>query len=140
MICILEKMSSMRMAFISCALLLSLAGAGCGGSGNHDCNMTAVSISPASAIANHSAAPPGNQQRFIPGPVLPPGCPPPPLPFGFATWSVSDPVNVSISNAKDQTNGVATCMAATAGAITVTATATNGNGTTASGTAMLTCN
>jgi hypothetical protein len=129
----------MRTSCIFCVLLVALAVASCGGSSTHDCNMTAVSISPASAVANHSAAAPGNQQRFTPGPVLPAGCTPPPLPFGFATWSVSDPVNVSISNAKDQTNGVATCNGATAGAITVTATATSGNGT-VSGTATLTCN
>ena len=129
----------MKITLIFGALLLSLAAAGCGGSSSHDCNMTGISISPASGSANHSAAAPGNQQQFMASPVLPQGCVPPPLPFGFATWSVSDPVNVSISNAKDQTNGVATCNGATAGAITVTASTAVANGT-VTGMAKLTCN
>jgi hypothetical protein len=125
-------------------LLLSLAAAGCGGSAGGNCDITALSITPKSAVASHTAAAPGNQQQFIASPVLPKGCVPPPLPFDFATWSVSDPVNVSISNLKDQTNGTATCNAATAGSATITATTNSGlpgtGGTPVSGTATLTCN
>lgn len=96
-------------------------------------------MSPATATASHTAAAPGNQQQFSNNPVFHQGCPALPLAFGFATWSVSDPANVSISNAKDSTYGTATCTGATAGPATVTATATL-NGSTVSGSASLTCN
>jgi hypothetical protein len=85
---------------------LSFAAAGCGGSSSvNNCDLTALSIAPQTATASHTAAAPGNQQQFIASPVIPKGCIPPPLPFAFATWSVSDSVNVSISNLKDQNNG-----------------------------------
>jgi len=57
-------------------------------------------------------------------------------------WSVSDTVNVSISNAQDTTYGVATCVGATSGPVTVTATlpAAKNHGKTVSGSGQLTCN
>ncbi|HET7873702.1 MAG TPA: hypothetical protein VFL42_14395 [Terriglobales bacterium] len=75
--------------------------------------------------------------------TLPAGCIPPPIPFNFVTWSVSDQVNASISNTNDQTYGTATCIGATTGPVKVTATTTDGRltgGGAASGTATLTCN
>ncbi len=126
------------------SLLVFLAGVGCGGTmQSQSCNATALSISPPAATANHAATAPANQQQFSAAPVLPTGCTPPPLPLDFATWSVSDPVNVSISNANDSTRGTATCIGATAGPVTVTAMANDtrlAGGATVSGTATLTCN
>jgi hypothetical protein len=73
-------------------------------------------ISPATAVADHTAAAPGNQQAFnvvfeafpaegcaLPLPVT--------TPQGFV-WVSSDPVNAPISNAA-ATAGVATCVGAT---------------------------
>lgn len=125
-------------AILFVALLLASAAIGCGTT-NHDCTMTALSIAPLDATASHTAAAPGNQQQFIASPVLPAGCPPPPVPFDFATFAVSDPANVSISNAQDQTHGTATCKGATAGPATITATATVGAAA-VTGFARLTCN
>jgi hypothetical protein len=123
---------------ISYAFLLSCV-VGCGGKGAQDCNFIAISVIPQNGAANHAAIPPGNQQKFLAGGVVPAGCPPPPAIVG-ATWSVSDPVNVTISSAMDSTNGTATCKGVTAGAVTVTATSTAGNGKQISGTGILTCN
>lgn len=126
-------------AILFVTLVLSLAAAGCGAS-NHDCNMTALSLSPLDATASHTAAAPGNQQQFSATPVLPSGCPIPPVSFFFATFAVSDTTNVSISNAQDQTHGTATCIGATPAPATVIATATNGHGVAVTGFARLTCN
>jgi len=133
---------------ISCLLLLSWVAIGCGGSSLNSANSTnssscgtliAISVSPQNATANHSAPAPGNQQQFMANLGFPPGCPPPPVAFGLATWFVSDPVNVGISNVKDATYGTATCIGATAAPVTVTATASL-NGPPVSGSASLTCN
>jgi hypothetical protein len=91
-------------------------------------------VNPASATADHAAAAPGNQtQFFVAYKGVPNGC-------AFsqvvpqADWTVSDTTDVSISSAKDGTNGIATCLHATSGAATVTASY---QGKTA--TAQLTC-
>jgi len=128
---------------ISLYLVLSLVVVGCGGSANANCNVSTLTISPQSAVISHTATSPGNQQQFMAGFTLPSGCTPPPIPFNFVTWSVSDTVNVSISNTNDQTYGTATCIGATAGPVNVTATTNDGRltgGGTASGAATLTCN
>ena len=126
---------------IGLCVLLSFFMLGCGGKANQGCNISTLSITPQSALASHTAASPGNQQQFQAGFTLPPGCIPPPIPLNFATWSVSDPSNVSISNTNDQTFGTATCVGATKA--TVTAITSDGRltgGGSASGTATLTCN
>jgi hypothetical protein len=58
------------------------------------------------------------------------------------TWSVTDAQNVTISNTKDVTFGVATCVNATSGPVTVTATLSSdlNNGVPARGTSTMTCN
>jgi hypothetical protein len=137
-------------AIIFLGLLPSMAVIACGGkgaagtpSGTLDCTVRALSVIPQNAAASHISSAPGNQQQFSAGPNMPMGCIPPPLPFDFATWSVSDPVNVSISNALDSTRGTATCLGATAGAVKVTASANDSRlagGATVTGTASLTCN
>ena len=124
---------------IPCCLFIVLLG--CGGKSTTVCKINSINVFPVSATVNHAAAPPGNTQHFDAFIASEPsGC-------GFilsnlsnATWSVSDPVNVSIANPPDPAFGTATCKAATAGAITVTATVPAGDGTTVSKTASLTCN
>lgn len=102
-----------------------------------------LEISPASATANHSAAPPGNQQKFTA--VWPNifatqnGCVESALEaLVYPQWTSSDPLNVSVSSASDATNGTATCTGSTSGAVTLSATYTMGD-VTKTGTAMLTC-
>jgi hypothetical protein len=115
---------------------------GCGGNTTTTgCKILAINVSPATATADHAAAPPGNTQHFNAFIAkVPPGCSFITGNIFNAVWSVSDPVNVSISNAQDSTRGNATCKAATTGAVTVTATAPAGDGTNVTNTASLTCN
>ena len=118
---------------------------GCGGKSptTPACKLIAINVSPASATINHSAAAPGNTQHFDAfasdsTPVL--GCFEALGSLQTATWSVSDNINVSVSNIHDSTFGTATCKAATSGAATITATVPVGDGTSVSNTASLTCN
>jgi energy-converting hydrogenase Eha subunit A len=73
-------------------------------------------ILPATAVADHTAAAPGNQQAFNVGFVTVPadGCalPLPVTKPQYFTWVSSDPVNAPISNVA-ATAGVATCVGAT---------------------------
>src|SRR3954469_3616622 len=93
-----------KLAYLFLSLLLL---AGCGGS---DCSSTAINISPPSASADHSASPPANANQFFAFPVIPSGCSTIATAAALrnVTWSVSDPINVNISNAQDATFGVAT--------------------------------
>ncbi len=108
------------------ALALSLSALSCGND-PPSCNPVALAISPATTSVSHT--PPGNQVQFTATEQTPPGCRGVPLPVIGATWSVSDPVNVTITN-----SGLATCVAATNGEVTVTATSGS-----LTGTARLTC-
>jgi hypothetical protein len=110
------------------------------GCGQQNCRLTAISVGPPNATADHAAAP-GNQVQFFAAAIAPNGC------MSAAcvncsgqTWTVSDPVNVSISNNAID-NGTAVCKGATNGAATVTATVPAGNGSTRNitGTAALIC-
>lgn len=101
-------------------LLLSLtfsaliAACSCGG-GNNQCSITAT-VTPASATADHTAAPPGNQVQFALNSTAKGNCPLTPDAIGI--WSSSDTVNVSISN--QSTAGLATCLGPTASPVTIT--------------------
>jgi len=117
-----------------------LVSVGCGDS-QQNCDLTALSISPSASTADHGVSSPGNQVQFFAGPVtkgqcVAGGC----VNCSGQTWTVSDTVNVSISNDAND-NGTATCLGATNGAVTITATApVSSNSTkTVSGTATLTC-
>jgi len=133
----------MRLHWLSLSMLILLfvALAGCGGKSTTTCKINAINLSPAAATIDHTAPPPGNTQHFAAFIASEPaGCAFMLSNLPNATWSVSDPVNVSISNPPDPTFGTATCKAATAGAITVTATVPAGDGTNVTNTASLTCN
>jgi hypothetical protein len=122
-------------------LVLPAALIGCGGKTATICTVNSINVSPATATVNHLAAPPGNTQQFDAFQTsAPSGCAFQLSNLKTATWAVSDPVNVSISNVQDNTYGVATCKNATAGAVTVTATVPKGDGTNVTNTASLTCN
>lgn len=129
-----------RFSLASAVVAAVLISASCGDI-NGSCVLTGLSIGPPNATADHVLAAPGNQVRFLAGPVTKGQC-------AIAacincwgqTWTVSDAVNVSISNDASD-NGTATCLGATNGAVTVTATApaSNKSTRTVTGTATLTC-
>jgi hypothetical protein len=109
---------------------------GCGAS--RDCTPTplVVTVSPATAIADHAAAATGNQVQFsltTTGGQVPSGCAQTALSV-TPMWKDSDPTDVQFGNA----NGLATCVNATSGATTVTVTASSGSAG-GTGTAQLTC-
>jgi hypothetical protein len=91
-------------------------------------------VEPQVATADHAATGGGNQVLF--------SFPLTPLPAGCAqsqslvvpTWQTSDSLSVSISNANDATNGVATCNATTTQPVTIS-TVQEGN----SSVGLLTC-
>jgi len=114
-----------------------LGGPGCS---QQTCRLTGLSVTPPTATADHLAAAPGNQVQFFANAVLPKGCATAAcVNCSGQTWTVSDTVNVSISN-NPGNNGTATCLGATNGAVTVTATAPVGTTTqTVIGTATLIC-
>jgi hypothetical protein len=111
------------------------------GCGQQSCRLTGLSVGPPNATADHAASAPGNQVQFFETATVPKGCTHTAcVNCSGQTWTVSDPVNVSISNnAKD--NGTAVCKGTTNGAATVTATAPAGTGSTktVTGTATLIC-
>lgn len=122
--------------------------AGCGVV-SKTCPTALVAVDPAAATADHLAAPPGDQQGFL-ATESPAGvsindgasCAVPQYVAGLSpNWTVSDTINVKISSAQDDTNGVATCIGATKGAVTLTAIGSPGNGAPSEtlGTASLTC-
>jgi hypothetical protein len=132
---------------IGFGLLVMLLAIGCGGSSNSStgCSISAINISPQLATADHLAAAPANSQVFLAfaqasqlsACVVATGA------IQNAVWTVSDPVNASISNSHDQLNanyGRATCMNATPAPVTVTAAVPSDNGNTITSTATLTCN
>ncbi len=119
---------------------------GCGAGPNGGCTATTFSFAaaPADLSANppsHAAKSPGNQQKFnaYAGGLSGPGCATPQV-IGpvQATWSTSQPAVVQISNAKDQTNGLVTCVGATNGAATLSASFTQ-EGITETATTSVTC-
>lgn len=124
------------------SILLCLAPTGCGGkSATPECKILSINVSPGAATVDHAAAPPGNGQQFSAFIASEPsGCAFALSNLTTVVWSVSDPVNVSISNVQGLTYGVATCKAATTGPVIVTGTLSQTNFPNVSSTASLTCN
>jgi hypothetical protein len=128
-------------SLLAISTLACLAMSGCGGQTSSSCLILAINVSPGTATADHTAAPPGNTQHFDAFiSKVPPGCAFITGNLFDAVWSVSDPANVSISNAPDSTRGTAACKAAAAGTVTVTATKSQSGGPNVTSTASLTCN
>lgn len=121
--------------------LLSIAVGGCGGSGNNQCFIQSITVSPPSATADHAAASPGNQQQFAAfASKVPQDCAVTQSNLTNVLWSVSDPVNVDIGATSGPSFGAATCKAATSGAITVKATLNQADFAPVEATASFTCN
>lgn len=121
----------MKMLVLVLACMIALAG--CASGSANQCNLTiALSVGAAAeppGEPNHADPPPGNQEQFFATEsfVGPPGCPIPQVVWhAQAVWTVSDPVDVLISSADNDTNGLATCLGPTNGPATVTATVTEG--------------
>jgi len=95
-------------------LFLALA-AGCG---NSVVCVIVATVEPASATADHSAPPPGNQVQFSTVQKTNGDCVCA-LVITQASWTTSDPVNTSISDA-----GLATCLNATPSPATISYTGT----------------
>jgi hypothetical protein len=117
---------------------------GCGADVSGGCFITTINVSPQTATVNQNAAPPGNSQVFLAFQTgAPSGCAFTLANLQNAVWTVSDPVNATISNSHDQMNadyGRATCINAAPAPITVTATVPSGNGNEVTASATLTCN
>jgi hypothetical protein len=109
----------MKAYYLVCGLLCVLL-TSCGG-GDLGCAMTGIVVSPGSATADHNATAPGNGKQFFALSVVPHGCAVTAVVLQ-PNWSVSDGVDVSISNVHDGSDGTATCVNATPGQVTVTAT------------------
>ena len=96
----------MKISLLFLAMIfLSVLWIGCGGSTRNNCVITA-NVTPASAIADHLAASPGNQVQFSTSSTVSGNCPL--IPDTLGAWSTSDPGNTSISG-----TGLATCLSAT---------------------------
>ncbi len=93
-----------RLLFLA-MILFSILCAGCGGTPQNTCNITAI-VTPSNAIADHNVPSPGNQVQFSTSSTVSGTCPL--LPDTLGAWSTSDPGNTSISS-----TGLATCLAAT---------------------------
>jgi len=99
-------------------LVAFLALCGCGSS-TPDCSQITYKVVPTTATADHAAAPPANQQKFsVAFDNVPEGCSVPQV-VPQPNWFNLDPEHMSISSAKDATNGLATCLAAKDGPILI---------------------
>lgn len=92
----------------------------CCGTSSDTCVITA-SITPQNPTADHNAAAPGNQVQFSLLSSVKGNCPL--TPDFVGVWSTSDPVNTTISN-QVPTQGVATCLNATATPATISNSST----------------
>lgn len=116
----------MKAALLLVVAVVGLTGCG---AGNPGCvgKMT-LSVSPIAATADHSAASPGNQQKFTvaEGETFSSAsgicAVPTVMAIVHPTWTNPDPLDISISSANDATNGVAVCTGSTSGPVTLTGT------------------
>jgi hypothetical protein len=123
-----------RISFSLLAGLIAIAG--CGSGSNSDCTVTALNVAPATATADHTAAP-GNSQQFAASNLFTGTgvCTANASALVNSNWTVSDPsVHLSASQGEFVT---ATCTAALVSPVTIRATATADASLT--GQASLTC-
>lgn len=123
--------------FLFCLLLATAASVllSCGGNGNStNCaTPTALTISPTTGSADHTAVPPGNQVQYSGALQYPAGCVLPTI-LPVLTWSTSDTTDTSIGTPPNA--GLATCLNATPQAATITGSLPGGS---LKGTATLSC-
>jgi hypothetical protein len=114
-----------------CAMSAMIFLTSCGGTATFNGCTQSIGIDPNPATADHSASLPGNQVTFT-ATLLSEGsnCPLVATVIGDvdASWTTSDPVNTTITNQKTNvgTNGLATCVNATANPTIITASTTGG--------------
>ena len=126
----------------SLLLIVALAGSSlsCGGYGS-SCKLTGITVNPAAATADHTSAAPGNSVQFFAAQTVSGSCPAITAIALQPDWSVSDSTDVTISSAKDTTNGTATCLTKAPSPVTVSASVKPGTSQQSySATATLTCN
>jgi hypothetical protein len=116
--------------WLICAVFLLTS---CGGNATFNGCTQSIRIDPVAVTADHSASPPGNQVTFTATLVnTGSNCPFTATVIGNvdASWTTSDTVNTTISNQKTSigTNGLATCLNATAPATPATITASTMSG------------
>lgn len=97
------------------AILSSLMVASCGGYANNNTCTISAAITPATATADHTLAPPGNQAQFALTSSVKGNCPY--IADLVGVWSSSDPTNAPINS-----QGLATCNAATSAMISNSST------------------
>lgn len=127
----LRSISAFALLTLTTGLLLS-----CGGytNNNQNCKPIALTISPASGSADHTAVAPGNQVQFSGMEQYPSGCAQPQV-LPTLQWTTSDTTNTSIP-AGPSNPAVATCVNTTPQAATITGSLPDGS---LKGTATLTC-
>ncbi len=127
-------------AWMACFALVPVL-VGCGSQTPACSGTPTLTVTPSVGTADHSDPAPGNEQQFqaFEAPAAAPGCATPQWVAKVTpAWTVSDPLHVKISSANDSTNGLATCLGPTLGAVTVTANISGGSSITHV-TASLTC-
>jgi hypothetical protein len=130
-----------HMGLSTACILVCLALTGCGGTPINGCNIQSINVAPSAATVDHTATSPGNTQQFAAfAASVPQGCAVAQSNLTTVTWSVSDPVNVSIGATSGPSFGLATCKAATSGAVKVTGTLNQTDFAPVIATASLTCN
>lgn len=106
----------MRMGpWLLALVFLCTSMAACGGISSDRCMVT-TAIAPVNATADHNATAPGNEVRFSLSSAVKGNCPL--IPDFVGVWSTSDSVNTTISN-EASTQGLATCLSATATPATI---------------------
>ena len=120
-----------RTVILTTAILAPLGIGGCGSGGTPQQQQCTVSypltVTPLAATLDHMDAATANQIKFrgVAYAVSVPASCPQRTDLGaleYATWSNPDPTDVQISSAYDDSNGVASCVNATAGTVTLTGT------------------
>ena len=126
-----KRVAACMKFLVSLGVSVVLVGCGTEVRNTQNCTPTgfAMLVRPADPldVPNHNAMMPGNQELFIAGigSEVGPGCASTNLyQNAYAQWATSDPKNVTISSAKDATNGLATCHGTTVSGAYVSATLT----------------
>src|SRR5215467_7939307 len=105
----METAMQRSIRLVSPCLAAALMCVACGNT-QQSCEFTALSVTPSSGTADHAVSAPGNQIQFVAAPVTKGQCAAGACVNCWGqTWTVSDPVNVSISN-ENLDNGMATCL------------------------------
>lgn len=124
-----RKVSEMKNTFwLLGGMLFCVVLVGCGGMATRGPTVGSGSgcviaeVTPPSAVADHAAAPPGNEVQFSTTVLKGNGEPCPQI-VTAGVWTTSDPVNTSISN-QAPTQGLATCLNITPSPATINYTGT----------------